>query len=425
MFIRLLDKRKPILWIGLAISIAVCISGLIGYKPDVSFLKPSADLCQQESFVLKDPKATILWQQQVDYGIAYPARTAQEVAIVIDRSIKATDIFSHPQSQVLEGDKIRAFDLLTGKPLWVIADPKKIAQKEMTWQQAISPEYYAFTSNSDSAVDDHITVVDLKSGKTVLELPATVLELSMSNQFLFMRDFLRNLHGYDLISGQRLWTIAHSGERGNRGLYYDGEFIYEMWGVGVEKRQAETGKLITSIPLEFPGESDEIAESVFVKDNLIFAVKQGTNQDYLLLFDLSQSRAIAVFDSIRYSPLLWPPAVDHGVVYLFDQESRLHQLSINNADLTNWLQFTLDGEGKAISPPIIYGKRVYFLTSDGTLSSFDPLSQQFAVLLESSALRYSGNIPGGFINHYSPGIASSQVGLLVSFGCRTLLALRP
>ncbi len=152
--------------------------------------------------------------------------------------------------------------------------------------------------------------------------------------------------------------------------------------------------------------------------HLLIAAKQGQ----ILVYDLNTSKRVYV--EFSYSRELWPPAVEDGIVYIVDSNFGPCSFSVSNSEeRKKWS--LVQGSLHVISPPIVYKEKVYFLVSDGTLQSLDPSSGEVKALLKSSKLRHSGNIPGGYYEHYLPGMTMFSDGLIIAFGCKTLVAIQP
>jgi hypothetical protein len=124
---------------------------------------------------------------------------------------------------------------------------------------------------------------------------------------------------------------------------------------------------------------------------------------------------------IAYSRGLWPPVIADGKLYVLDRQSRLHIVSLESHETVTWSVLT--GDVEAVSQPVLMNSKVFFIASDGTLRSVNHQTGHTQILLRNRGLRYRGNLPGGYTEHYWPGLASVPGRLVVTFGCKNIVAV--
>lgn len=359
-----------------------------------------------------DQHTTIHWQHQVDHGVARPPIVGAATVVVIDRNWEAHESIVGPEYQNLGPDTLYALDLDSGTLKWKVSEIDNGADSWYVDLQSISANYYTFTGQSDGNPERRLKVIQLDSGQEVFQLQLgtfeTLSELAVSDTIVFFNK-TGVVQAHSLVSGQPLWSDPPSSGRWRGGLAYDpASDSLIMTHAEATKRNPMNGNIIQSVPFEAVG---------FTTADIIL---WGTEQE-LQLFDwhgtLLSSHAVA------FDKPLWPPAVDKDKLYILDQNFKLHELSIRAGQMTTW-SLTNDG-AEPITPATILNQRVYWLASDGTLRSLNPADGNETILLKSNVLRYEGNIPGGFLEHYWPGVTAYPEGLLVAFGCRTVIAVQP
>jgi hypothetical protein len=206
--------------------------------------------------------------------------------------------------------------------------------------------------------------------------------------------------------------LAWQDEIGSRvvedGLFFSSEtHLLYVADARISARESATGQEVASLR---KGGADFLVTDDYV-------LSAGTAE----LGVQSWSSELADVYSVEYSRVLWPPAISGGTVYLLDRHSQLQVISLPGGYTVTWLTDELGTE--PVSPPVFFNDAVYFIASDGSLRSVDPTTGINRQLLRSLALRHRGNIPGGFLEHYWPGVTAFGGGLIVSFGCKAILSI--
>lgn len=281
-------------------------------------------------------------------------------------------------------------------------------------------DQYAAIALQDRVGQGGLSVFDLLSGKTVFHLEVWVLELALSNHAVFFRDIDRHLYAYDIVSGQLLWDMPAPSARGDRGLFAQEEFLYSVYGLTLQQFQAANGQLLQTTPLAL--DDPQAAWPAFAwVDKSQAAVYSGKRLSY---YSLLEARHVWVHDALNLQEALWPPVTTPDAIFFLDDTSSLIRLSAKDGQLI-W-ETTKPENTVAIAAPAKWNENIHVMYSDGSIRGYNSLTGlETGVLLKTSAVRYWGNIPTVWVHDFIPGLATTDFGLVASFGCESLYAITP
>jgi outer membrane protein assembly factor BamB len=242
------------------------------------------------------------------------------------------------------------------------------------------------------------------------------LEIELAGHLLYVRQLDRALMVFALNPPRLLATIPPPAARGEEGILFYSGTIHVVYGDQIYLLKPGASQPDTSIGVYFLGINGSAKPArTAVADGHLLAVLDNA----LSAYDLAEATLDwGVSSKSAYDLDLWPPAVGDGAVYLTNVAGQLEKRSLEDGQAA----WSISLPDKPISPLVYARDAVYAVFSDGTVRSFSSRDGAETVIMTTTAYRYFGNDQDQYYN-YSPGIASGNGKIIVSFGCRYIYAL--
>ncbi len=363
----------------------------------------------------------LAWSAAVQNGVAYPVSVGKDMAVVVDRAT-STPLFT-PFFMPDYSDTILAYNLNDGSTKWRYPGDPSNANLGLVRTLVATDEYvviYMVRQNNDND-NSNVFVLDAQSGNVVFNKPMKTVEIQLARDKLYVRDLEdRSLHAFDLESGLLIGTVAPPSARGEEGLFFDGSYIYSVYGDHIYKIEANSAASVAELEILFVGNEtpSKPARTSYYEGNLIAVLDNAlTNYDlreFTLKWGIKPDNA--------FDLEVWPPAFGEGYIFLLDVSHHLAKYSLENGELIWTVE--LPQEIEPISAPVYFDNSIYIIFSDGTVRSFSSESATEHVVFATQAYRYHANVSGGYYSYF-PGISvsTSSSQLLLSFGCRSIYAV--
>lgn len=383
---------------GLAVISTSCLPGFRVEQEEVS-------ACAQEQVTLLEPGWEVIWSARIEDGyVSKPPFVAGDYLIVTDRTIGRR---SRP--------RIRTYQISSGQEVWVSSDVEVGALSLQTL--AFTREYvatHAFNSTSVLRVD---------SGETVLELDGLwVFSLALDEERLYVHDYSGNFRAYNLPTGELAWERQLPEATRNSDLFVtQGRLVVDLLE-GLWLLDTESGQIINHLP---PDRSSSRTAHPGLYEDTFLVGEEGVGLVFLQAVSLETGELLW---REKYRPFITyePPAHSGGVLYLpgggFTREGAEQVLAVKleSGELV-WSYQPGEGVG-VLSGVAISNETRYAVFSDGTLRAVDLETGEASIILRSDTLYYWATDDAKYFS--APGVAACDDYLFVSFGCRTVYALR-